>query len=67
MTASRLFEETVGRWTARDQHQPGGDAYLAALMRRGCREFQGGAVCWEPQERCEGVCRQCPLQPEGAS
>ncbi|MFG2001736.1 hypothetical protein ACGFNU_21550 [Spirillospora sp. NPDC048911] len=47
-----------------DARTPGGDIYLAALARRDGRPFTGGAVCWNPTEACEGICRACPRPRE---
>lgn len=43
-----------------DRQEPAGDIYFARLAAHGGREYRGGPVCWDPQTRCEGVCRDCP-------
>lgn len=52
-------------WWLPKQPEPGGEIFREARVRRGGREFPGGAVCWNPAERCEGVCRECPLEQAG--
>lgn len=44
----------------RARQEPAGDIWKARLARHGGREFDGGAVCWNPAEQCEGVCKVCP-------
>lgn len=39
--------------------EPAGEAYFAALARRGGREYGGGPVCWPP-DICVGACSTCP-------
>lgn len=43
-------------------YEPGGDVHAAYLHRHNGQEFTGGAVCWDPAVRCEGICRLCPRE-----
>jgi hypothetical protein len=44
----------------REEREPGGAVYFAALARRGGKEYFGGPICWDPDAECEGVCQVCP-------
>lgn len=47
-------------WIRGRRQEPAGEIYHAAVERHGGREFRGGAVCWDPATKCEGICRACP-------
>ncbi|MFF5261314.1 hypothetical protein ACFY4C_20420 [Actinomadura viridis] len=44
---------------------PWGQAWEDRTARHGGQQYRGGPVCWNPQERCEGICRDCPLEAAG--
>jgi hypothetical protein len=50
-----------------DPREPGGEAREQYLAAHNGREFTGGAVCWDPRVKCEGVCRVCPREGQVAS
>jgi hypothetical protein len=54
--------ELVGVTGEVDPREPGGEAWTKYLAAHGGREFEGGAVCWDPRASCEGVCRVCPRE-----
>lgn len=49
------------------RQEPSGEAWEARRRRHGGREFPGGAVCWDPAVKCEGICRECPRELAGGA
>lgn len=60
--AARALARRIQASKAYAPYKAGGEIWVSTLARRGGREYQGGAVCWNPDQACEGICRSCPRE-----